>query len=194
MPDARPLHEAPCEQLKLDEAQRKTNKKNKLQNLWIKSLCTSSSCGGWHLQWRLLWQEDLQDGGGVRHRDHFPPHKYIKNTSTCGTTPTEHLLNVGRRPHTSQKARKSPPIPGHLADRVLVLWPGVKPEPLRWESRVQDTGPPETSWPHVISIGKSSPRDLRLNTKTQLHPTANKLQCWMPHAKQLARQEHNTTH
>ena len=24
--------------------------------------------------------------------DHLPPHKYIKNTSTCGTTPTEHLL------------------------------------------------------------------------------------------------------
>ena len=35
-------------------------------------------------------------------------HRYIKNTSTCGTTPTEHLLNAGRRPQTSQKARKSP--------------------------------------------------------------------------------------
>ena len=32
----------------------------------------------------------------------------IKNTSTCGTTPTEHLLNAGRRPQTSQKARNSP--------------------------------------------------------------------------------------
>ena len=51
---------------------------------------------------------DLQDGGGVRCGDHLPPHKYIKNTSTCGTTPTEHLLNAGRRPQTSQKARKSP--------------------------------------------------------------------------------------
>ena len=30
------------------------------------------------------------------------------NTSTCGTTPTEHLLNSGRRPQTSQKARNSP--------------------------------------------------------------------------------------
>ena len=50
----------------------------------------------------------LQDGGGVRRGDHLPPHKYIKNTSTCGTTPTEHLLNTGRRPQTSQKARKSP--------------------------------------------------------------------------------------
>ena len=47
-------------------------------------------------------EEDIQDGGGVRCGDHLPPHKYIKNTSTCGTTPTEHLLNIGRRPQTSQ--------------------------------------------------------------------------------------------
>ena len=52
--------------------------------------------------------EDLQDGGGVRHGDHLPPHKYIKNISTCRTIPTEHLLNAGRRPQTSQKARNSP--------------------------------------------------------------------------------------
>ena len=51
--------------------------------------------------------EDLQDGG-VRRGDHLRPHKYIKNTSIRGTTPTEHLLNTGRRPQTSQKARKSP--------------------------------------------------------------------------------------
>ena len=44
----------------------------------------------------------------MRHGDHLPPHKYIRNTSTCGTPPTEHLLNAGRRPQTSQKARKSP--------------------------------------------------------------------------------------
>ena len=46
---------------------------------------------------------DSQDGGGVRRGDHLPPHKYIKNTSACGTTPTEHLLNAGRRPHASRK-------------------------------------------------------------------------------------------
>ena len=34
-------------------------------------------------------------------------HKYIRNTSTCGTIPTEHLLNAGRRPQTSQMARNS---------------------------------------------------------------------------------------
>ena len=33
----------------------------------------------------------------------------------------------------------------HVADRVLLLWPGARPEPLRWESQVQDIGPPETS-------------------------------------------------
>ena len=54
-----------------------------------------------------LWG-NLQDGGGVRHGDHLPPHKYNKNTSTCGATPTEHLLNADRRPQTSKKARKSP--------------------------------------------------------------------------------------
>ena len=42
-------------------------------------------------------KENLQDGGGLRHGAHLPSHKYIKNTSTCGTTLTEHLLNAGRR-------------------------------------------------------------------------------------------------
>ena len=51
---------------------------------------------------------DLQDGGAVRCGDHLYPEKYNKNASTCGTTPTEHLLNAGRRPQTSRKARKSP--------------------------------------------------------------------------------------
>ena len=51
---------------------------------------------------------DLQDGGGVRRGDHLPPQKCIRNTSTCGTTLTEHLLNAGRRPQTSQNARNSP--------------------------------------------------------------------------------------
>ena len=50
---------------------------------------------------------NLQDGGGIRCGDHLPPHKYIKNTSSCGTT-TEHLMNAGRRPLTSQKGRNCP--------------------------------------------------------------------------------------
>ena len=88
----------------------------------------------------------------------------------------------------------SPLFRSHVADRVLVLWPGVRPVPLRLESPVQDMGPPETSYLHVISNSESSPRDLHLNTKTQLHSTTSKLQCWTPYAKQLARQEHKPTH
>ena len=80
-----------------------------------------------------------------------------------------------------------------MADRVLVLQTGVRPEPVRWESRVQYIGPPEISWPHIISNGESSPRDLHLNAKTRLHSTTSKLQWWTPHAKQLARQEHKPT-
>ena len=57
---------------------------------------------------KILEESDLQDGGGLRRGDRLPPHKYIRNTSICGTTPTEHLLNAGRRPQTSQKARNSP--------------------------------------------------------------------------------------
>ena len=81
--------------------------------------------------------EDLQDGGGVRCGDQLPPHKYGRNTSTCGTTPTEHLLNTGRRPQTSQR-QETPHVPGRVIERVLVFQLGVRPEPLRWESRVLD--------------------------------------------------------
>ena len=35
-------------------------------------------------------------------------HKYIKNTSTCGTILIEQLLQAGGRPQTSKRARKSP--------------------------------------------------------------------------------------
>ena len=75
----------------------------------------------------------------------------------------------------------------HEADRVLVLQPGVRPEPLRWKSRVQDVGPPENSQKQVITNGESSPRDLHLNTKTQLHSTTSKLQCWTPYAKKTSK-------
>ena len=81
-----------------------------------------------------------------------------------------------------------------VADRVLVLWSGVRPVPLRWESRVQDIGPPETSRLHIISNGEGSPRDLHLNANTQLHSMTSKLRCPKPYAKQLARQEHHITH
>ena len=34
-----------------------------------------------------------------------------------------------------------------VADRVLVLWPGVRPELPRWESQVQDVGHQKTPSP-----------------------------------------------
>ena len=55
-------------------------------------------------------------------------------------------------------------------------------------------GSSETSHLYVISNGKSSPRDLHLNAKTQLHSMTRKLNCWTPYAKELARQEHNAIH
>ena len=82
----------------------------------------------------------------------------------------------------------------HVADSVFVLWLGVKPVSLRWESRAQDIGPPETSRIYIISNSKSSPRDLHLSAKTQVHSMTTKLQCCTPFAKQLERQEHNPTH
>ena len=62
-------------------------------------------------------QVDPQDDGGVRYGDRLPPHKYIKNTSTCGTASTEHLLNTGRRPQTSQKARNSQTYLGRAKEK-----------------------------------------------------------------------------
>ena len=56
-----------------------------------------------------------------------------------------------------------------VANKALVLQPHVRPVPLRRESWVQDIAPTEISQLHVISNGESSPRDLHLNAKTQLH-------------------------
>ena len=60
---------------------------------------------------------DLQDGGRIRLGDHLPPYRKIRNTSICGTTPTEHLLNTGRRPQISQKARNSPTYLGRAKEK-----------------------------------------------------------------------------
>ena len=58
-----------------------------------------------------------QDGGRVRHGDHLASHRYIRNTSTRGTVPTEHPLNAGRRRQTSQKARNSPTYLGRAKEK-----------------------------------------------------------------------------
>ena len=78
-----------------------------------------------------------------------------------------------------------------VADRILVLWPGVRPEPLRWESRVKDSGPSETSRPHLISNDESSPRDLRLNAKTS--STQRSARCSARHPMPNNKQVRNTT-
>ena len=71
---------------------------------------------------------------------------------------------------------------------------GVRLELLHWELQVQITGLIENLRPQGIFIRVRSPRGPHLSTKTQLYPTANKLQCWKPQAKQPIRQEHNPTH
>ena len=91
----------------------------------------------------------------------------------------EMLKMHGWRLHASGASQFSwifPVYRSRVADRVLVLWPGVRLEPLRWESRVQDIGPPETSWHQIRLNGESSPRNLHLNIETQLHSTTGKLQ------------------
>ena len=50
-----------------------------------------------------------------------------------------------------------PFILSRVEDRLLVLHPGIRAVPLRWESQFQDTGPQETSQLHVISNGKNLP-------------------------------------
>ena len=71
---------------------------------------------------------------------------------------------------------------------------GVGPKLLWWELRVQTTGLTENLRPQGIFIGVRSHGGPHLSTKTQLDPTAYKLQCRKPQAKQQVRQEHNPTH
>ena len=63
-----------------------------------------------------------------------------------------------------------------------------------WEGQVQTAGLTENLRAQGIFISVRSPRSPYLNTKTSLYPTACKLQCWTPQAKQPAIQEHSPTH
>ena len=73
--------------------------------------------------------------------------------------------------------------------------------PARCQGCTSEVGKPSSGhWstrdlpaPHNIKQRKS-PRELHLNTKTQLQSMTSKLQCWTPYTKQLARQEHNPIH
>ena len=109
--------------------------------------------------------------------------KYTYMWNNSNRTPTECWQKTSDFP----KGKK---LPTYLAMWLTGSWCfGLNL--LGGESPVQDMGPLETSQPHVISNGKSSPC---LNAKTQLHSMTSKLQCWTPYAKQLARQKHNPTH
>ena len=50
-----------------------------------------------------------------------------------------------------------PFILSHVDERLLVLQPGIRAVPLRWESQLQDTGSQETSQLHVIPNGENLP-------------------------------------
>ncbi|XP_067593241.1 uncharacterized protein [Pseudorca crassidens] len=78
-------------------------------------------------------------------------------------------------------------------DRLLVLQPGARAVPKVGEPSSEHWSTRDLPAPHNIKRRKS-PRDVHLNTSTQLHSTTSKLQCWTPYAKQLARQKHNPTH
>ena len=59
------------------------------------------------------------------------------------------------------------------------------PTPNRWTT--------DNLRPQGIAIRVRPPGGPHLSTKTQLYPTARKLQCWKSQAKQRVRQEYSTT-
>ena len=85
-------------------------------------------------------------------------------------------------------------LPHHMVCGILVPRPEVGPELLWWQCWVQTSGLTENLRSQGVLIGVRSPRGPRLSIKTQLYPTACKLQCWMPQAKQTVGQEHSLTH
>ena len=77
---------------------------------------------------------------------------------------------------------------------IVVPRPEVRTELLWWELRVQTAGLTENLRLQGTSVGVRPPRGPHLSTKTQLYPTACKLQCWTAQAKQPVKQEYSTTH
>ena len=53
--------------------------------------------------------------------------------------------------------------------------PGGRPEPLNWETQIQDVGQPEISSPRGMFISENFPKGLRLNTKIWPHTKAIRL-------------------
>ena len=83
----------------------------------------------------------------MRRGDHLPPHKYIRNTSTHGTTPTEYLLNTGRGPQTSKKARNSPTYLGGAKEKRKNRDRRIGWDLNLWEGAVKEENFPHTRKP-----------------------------------------------
>ena len=81
-----------------------------------------------------------------------------------------------------------------MACEILVPRPEVRPKLLWWELPVQTTGLKENLRSQGILIKVRPPGGPHLSNKTRLYPTAYKLQCWTPQAKQPVRQEYSLTY
>ena len=84
-----------------------------------------------------------QDGGGLRHGVHLLL-QHIKNTSTCGTIHTEHLLNAGSRLESSEREEK-------LCHRVRQKTKKKRKKP-RWGPCPREGAVKEEKFPHPKSL------------------------------------------
>ena len=99
------------------------------------------------IKWGLgaIWRKSQ-----TRRSPSFPQihEKYIYTWNCSYRTPTECWQKTSDLP----KGKK-----------LLVLQPGIRAVPLRWESQLQDTGPQETSQLHVIPNSENLP-ELSIST------------------------------
>ena len=84
-----------------------------------------------------------------------------------------------------------PFILSRVEDRLLVLQPGIRAVPLRWERQVQDTGPQVTSQLHVILNGENLP-EISISTP-RLSSTQHTASYTAGHPMPNNKQDRNTT-
>ena len=87
-----------------------------------------------------------------------------------------------------------PSILSRVDESLLVLQPGIRAVPLRWESQLQDTGPQETSQLHVIPNGENLSEISISTPRPSFIQWPASYSAGHPIAKQLARQEHSPIH
>ncbi|XP_073660401.1 sentrin-specific protease 7 isoform X10 [Tursiops truncatus] len=111
--------------------------------------------------------------------------RYIKNTSTCGTAVTAHLLNAGRRPQTSQKIKK---MLNAKPEDVCVKSPLSKLRSSeRWDLSLQ--GWKRSLRNKVLSVDHKSKKDVRgrpVTSKTSAERSSQPSQTDNNYAKQAA--------